>query len=71
MSAEGAGMAVTSGGLIKRSFTLKPEQMAWLEAEAERLDRDASWVLRDAVQTVMDTTRPTTAASQRRQSGGR
>lgn len=36
MSAEGAGMAETAGGLRKISIQFTPEQMVWLQARSER-----------------------------------
>ena len=39
---------------VKRTFGLEPHQIAWVTAEAERLDREAAWVVRKAVQAAMD-----------------
>ena len=47
-------MARTAGGKIKRSYCLEPEQVGWLQDEAERLDRPVNWVLRRVVQAAMD-----------------
>jgi hypothetical protein len=34
MSAEGAGMAKSAGGLVKQSMQFTPEQWAWLQQRA-------------------------------------
>ena len=56
MSAEtGARMAAeTSGGLVKQSFQLTPEQLAWLRARARsRGIASAASVLRELVDEAM------------------
>lgn len=47
-------MARTAGGKLKRSYCLEPEQLRWLEAEAQRQDRTVNWLLRQIVQQAMD-----------------
>jgi len=47
-------VAETSGGLVKKSFQLTPEQVAGLEAESERLGlQSTSAVIRLVVQAYL------------------
>jgi hypothetical protein len=50
MSAEGAGMPETSGGLVKASIQVAREQWAWLRARADRKGRTSiSAVIREMI----------------------
>lgn len=51
MHGHGGHVAETSGGLVKQSIQLTPEQSAWLESESDRLGlRSVSAVVRLIVQ---------------------
>jgi hypothetical protein len=53
-------VAETSGGLVKKSFQLTPEQVLGLEAESERLGlRSTSAVVRLLVQAYLNHTQGT------------
>lgn len=51
-------MAETAGGLVKRSMQFRPEQLAWLDARAQRRGGASSAaVLRELLDAAMDAER--------------
>lgn len=66
MSAEGAGMPETSGGLVKASIQVAREQWAWLRARADRKGRTSiSAVIREMLAEAMEAEREQPTESER------
>lgn len=47
-------MAVTSGGLVKRTSSYDPDVLAWLQRRGEVLDRTVDWQIRQILRAAME-----------------